>query len=147
MTRKAPGDAGFTLVEVLTALGVIGVVATAVTTFFVRSMVLIDIEGTRQTAIQVASLGMEQLRSQPAATALTWLTDHRLEKVEKVQPEGADGKTFKRWWDVPAAGSLIPATVHVTWTERGCTPERCSYTTTTMISTSTLEPVFDSVAK
>src|SRR3954470_12914807 len=70
----ASRDDGFTMVEVLTSLAVIGVVLSAVTTFFVRSMITIDVQGARQAAIQVASDAMEELRQIPAANVVTWLT-------------------------------------------------------------------------
>ena len=73
-TRREPADAGFTLVEVLASLAVVSVVLAATTTFFIRSMATIDMQGVRQAAIQVASDGMEQLRAVPGAHALAWVT-------------------------------------------------------------------------
>ncbi|GGK86482.1 type IV pilus modification PilV family protein [Mangrovihabitans endophyticus] len=139
--RKDPADAGFTLVEVLSALAVIGVVLTAVTTFFIRSMVVVDLQGARQTAIRVASSGMEELRAVSGQLALTWLTKH----ADPVEVQ-MNGITYHRGWDVPPSSSLITATVHVTWRSKGCPDDTCSYSTSTLISTSSVEPVFDPAA-
>jgi prepilin-type N-terminal cleavage/methylation domain-containing protein len=138
MRAKDPADAGFTLIEVLTSLAVIGVVLTATTTYFIRSMVIVNLEGARQAAILVASTSMEQLRSVPGALALSWLVDNA---AAEAVPMGS--VSYTRSWDVPALSALIPATVHVKWPSRGCVNNICEYSTTTLISTATVEPVFD----
>jgi len=138
MRGKDPADAGFTLVEVLVSLAIIGMVLTAVSTFFVRSMVITKLEGARQGAVQVAATAMEQLRSVPGALALSWLTDHA---AAETVPVGA--QTYTKTWDVPPLTALIAATVHVTWTSSACTGRRCEFSATTLISTANTEPVFD----
>lgn len=138
MTPELKKEAGFTLVETLVSLAVIGVVLTAVSTFFVRSMVITNLEGTRQAAVAVASAGMEQLRAVPGALTLSWLVSNAA--ATKV-PMGTT--TFTRTWDVPSTASLIPATEHVTWTSNGCPNNACSYSATTLISTASVEPIFD----
>lgn len=135
---KDPADAGFTLVEVLVSLAVIGVVLTAVSTFFIRSMVITNLEGTRQGAVQVAATAMEKLRSVPGVLALTWLTDNAAAEAVVVGTQ-----TYTKTWDVPALTALIPATVHVTWTSKDCAGYRCEFSATTLISTADAEPVFD----
>jgi prepilin-type N-terminal cleavage/methylation domain-containing protein len=134
-------DAGFTLVETLVSLAVIGVVLTAVSTFFVRSMVITTLEGARQAAVEVAAAGMEQLRAVPGALAISWLLDNA---AAKSVPMGTT--TFTRTWDKPTLSDLMPATVHVSWTSNGCKDNSCSYSATTLISTATIEPVFDPAA-
>jgi len=136
--RKDPADAGFTLVEVLSALAVVGIVMTAVTTFFIRSMVTVDLQTARQAAIQVAADGMEQLRAVPGSMALTWLT--RNAPPATVTANGLD---YRRSWDVPAPASLLNATVHVTWKSKGCAAGSCTYTASTLISTAAIEPIFE----
>jgi prepilin-type N-terminal cleavage/methylation domain-containing protein len=136
--RKDPADAGFTLIEVLAALAVVGIVMTAVTTFFVRSMVTVDIQAARQAAIQVAADGMEQLRAVPGALALKWITDNAAARTVS-----ANGLDYTRSWDVPPAGSLLTATVHVSWPSRGCAGGTCNYSTSTLISTAMIEPIFE----
>lgn len=137
MRRTGPDENGFTLVEVLVSLAVIGVVLTAVSTFFVRSMVITKLEGARQAAVQVASTAMEQLRALPGSLVLPWLVDN----VNPV-PVPMGPVTYTQRWDPPTVGSLIPATVHVTWTSNGCPGNICEFSATTMISTADVEPVF-----
>jgi prepilin-type N-terminal cleavage/methylation domain-containing protein len=141
MRTRSPADAGFTLVEVLASLAVIGVVMTAVTTFFVRSMVTVHIEGARQAAIQVASDAMEQLRAVPGSLALQWIRENAA--TTTVSSNGLD---YQRRWDVPSPANLVTATVRVTWTGRGCPSGTCSYSTSTLISTAAIEPIFEQSA-
>jgi prepilin-type N-terminal cleavage/methylation domain-containing protein len=137
---NGPGDAGFTLVEVLTSLAVIGVVLTAVTTFFVRSMATVDAQGARQAAIQLAADGMERLREVPGPLAYDWLVSHGTEDVR------ANTVKYIRTWDAPTVASLMQATVRVRWTDRTCPGNTCSYSATTLISTADYEPLFEPAA-
>ena len=137
MRRTDPGDTGFTLVEVLTSLAVIGVVMTAVTTFFVRSMITVDLQGARQAAIQIASDGMERLRQVPGTNAFTWISTHATETVT------ANGIRYKRTWDTPTFSALMPVTVRVNWDDKNCPSGVCSYATSTVISTAGVEPIFE----
>ena len=135
--RTESPDAGFTLIEVLTSMGVIGVVLTAVTVFFVRSMVTVDVQGARQTAIQLASDGMERLREVPGTRARAWLVAHQTEELP------TNGIKYIRSWDAPTAAALMSATVRVTWRDKNCLADECSYAATTLISTAAVEPLFD----
>ncbi|MDR7274630.1 putative Ig domain-containing protein [Catenuloplanes atrovinosus] len=56
-------DAGFTLVETIVAIGIVGVVMTALGTFFVSSMRTTSNQAGTQAAVQVASDAMERVRS------------------------------------------------------------------------------------
>jgi prepilin-type N-terminal cleavage/methylation domain-containing protein len=155
VTRKDPADAGFTLVEVLASLAVIGVVMTAVTTFFVRSMISVDLQGARQAAIQVASDQMEHLREMPGSAAVGWVLD-----PVNSQPKTVGGTVYTVAWSCtvidaasPAPGrpcgatdSLVPPVVKVTWNDKGCPSGVCQYSTTTLISTAEIEPLFDPAA-
>jgi prepilin-type N-terminal cleavage/methylation domain-containing protein len=135
------GEDGFTLVEVLTALAIIGVVLTATTAYFVRSMVVIDGQGARQTALEVATDGMESLRAVSGTQALTWLQARPASEAVTV-----NSLTYQRAWTFPTVSTdgLLSATVTVTWIDRTCPDAGCSYSATTMISTATAEPVFAS---
>ena len=73
MTRPAGADAGFTLVELIAALAVIAVVLASVAAFLVRSMTLTHLQGDRQTAVQLASDGMERIRAVPGSQVGSWL--------------------------------------------------------------------------
>jgi len=139
--RPAPGkdaDAGFTLIEVLVSLAVITVVLTAVSTYFIRSMVITNLEGVRQGAAQVAATAMEELRSVPGEQALSWLTANA---AATTVPVGT--QVYTRTWDVPTASALIAATVHVKWPGRDCPGNLCEYSDTTLISTAGSDPIFD----
>jgi prepilin-type N-terminal cleavage/methylation domain-containing protein len=52
-------DAGFSLIEVVVAMGVIGVLMTSATVFFVQSLATVDRQRNRQAAIQVAGDAVE----------------------------------------------------------------------------------------
>src|ERR1700753_4451936 len=109
--RKDPADAGFTIIEVLTALAVIGVVMTAVTTFFVKSMNNIDYQGGRQAAIQVASNAMSQMRNVAGSQVLTLINS------PSVTTSVLNGNTYSIAWDcqdgtnavLPVVNPLAPA--------------------------------------
>jgi type II secretory pathway pseudopilin PulG len=153
------------MVEVLVSLAVIGIVLLAVSTFFVKSMTTVRLQGARQAAIQIAASNMEQLRALSGKTAVTWL-------VARAAQPAADAGTSssvvyqQKWtwsWNcstTPTGGCpttplaaidvsplLAQATVLITWTGRDCPTDasgRCSYTLGTQISLSTSEPVFTS---
>jgi prepilin-type N-terminal cleavage/methylation domain-containing protein len=64
-------DAGFTLTEVLVAMMLIGVVMGALTTFYVNSMSIMNHQRGKQTAIQLASSGVERVRALKASDLAT----------------------------------------------------------------------------
>jgi len=133
-------DDGFTLVEVLTSLAVIGIVLSAVTTFFVRSMITIDVQGARQAAIQVAADSMEQLRQVPAANVTAWLGTRSAPSTVTV-----DSLDYTRLWTSGVTVSdLLNVTVRITWQGNSCPDGGCTYATSTQISTAPREPVFNS---
>jgi prepilin-type N-terminal cleavage/methylation domain-containing protein len=138
-----PHDAGFTLIEVLSALAVIGVVLSATTAYFIRTMTTVDEQGARQTAVQVATDGLEGLRSVTGTQALTWLQSQPAQA-----PITVNSLTYTRSWTYPTAptNGLLAATVVVTWPARDCPASGCSYQATTQISTATVEPVFEASA-
>jgi prepilin-type N-terminal cleavage/methylation domain-containing protein len=136
----ASKDDGFTLVEVLTSLAVIGVVLSAVTTFFVRSMVTIDVQGARQAAIQVASDSMEQLRQVAAADVVTWLSTQS--GTPTVTINSID--YTRQWISGVTVSDMLNVTVKIVWQGNSCPGGGCTYATSTQISTSSREPVFNS---
>jgi prepilin-type N-terminal cleavage/methylation domain-containing protein len=132
-------DDGFTLIEVLTALAVIGVVLTATTALFVRSMTIVNAQGARQAAFQVATDGLEALRSVSGTQAQTWLATHAATETIIVNTV-----SYQRDWTVDTTTpGLLSATVSVRWPERECPDGGCVYKATTLISTATAEPVFE----
>jgi prepilin-type N-terminal cleavage/methylation domain-containing protein len=66
-----PGDGGFTLVEVLVAIVVIGVVMSAVAPFLVQSVVVVSQQRDQQVAVQVANDALERARALRGASLLT----------------------------------------------------------------------------
>jgi prepilin-type N-terminal cleavage/methylation domain-containing protein len=154
--RLNRGDAGFTLIEVLTALAVVGVVAAASTTFFVRSMITVNLQGARQAAIQVAADAMEQLRAVPGPRALVWITANANQPEQK-----RNSLRYQVTWscvdaDSPAklsalvactAGTLVlQPEVTVTYQGNGCPGGGCTYRTNTRISTYSVDPIFKAIA-
>jgi prepilin-type N-terminal cleavage/methylation domain-containing protein len=144
--RRTRDDAGFTLVEVLVSIAVMTAVLTALTVFFTRAMRSVNQQGDRQTAIQLASDGMERMREVPGPLVTAWLTT-------KSNPANAEtiarnGITYTRAWDAPRVLSVRPAllyaVVRVSW--RGaCVGNVCSYAAATQVSTAAADPVFDAV--
>jgi len=70
-TASARSDAGFSLMEVVVALGIILVVMTFSLAFFIRSMQGTALQQQRQAAVAVADQAMELTRSVPASKPLT----------------------------------------------------------------------------
>jgi len=133
-------DDGFTLVEVLTSLAVIGVVLSAVTTFFVRSMAMIDMQGARQAAVQVAADAMEELRQVASADVPAWIVARANDA-----PVAFNKVDYTRTWaSGVTVSALLNVTVTVRWVGRDCPSGGCTYLASTQISTATREPVFNS---
>ena len=68
MRRTPPSDAGFSLVETLTSIAIIGVVMTALTTFFVRTTTTLNTQRGLQSAVRLAHDGVDLVKSLPGAT-------------------------------------------------------------------------------
>ena len=142
-------DAGFTLIEVLASLAVIGVVMTAVTTFFVRSMISVDLQGSRQAAIRLAADGMERLRDMPGSSVYPFLQSSDADTTVS-----ANGITYRRTWTCrtdtggtcQASSLVLGPTVTVSWPDKSCASGTCKYSATTLISTAQIEPIFDPAA-
>jgi prepilin-type N-terminal cleavage/methylation domain-containing protein len=147
--RRSAGttrDAGFTLVEVLVSIAVMTAVLTALTVFFTRSMRSVNQQGDRQTAIQLASDGMERMREVPGPLVSAWLTTKST--AGNAETISRNGITYTRAWDAPRVLSVRPAllyaVVRVSW--RGaCVGNVCSYAAATQVSTAAADPVFDAV--
>jgi prepilin-type N-terminal cleavage/methylation domain-containing protein len=88
-TASARSDAGFSLMEVVVALGIILVVMTFSLAFFIRSMQGTALQQQRQAAVAVADQAMELTRSVPASTLLA----------------GRDGSRVDAQWASP--GSVV----------------------------------------
>jgi prepilin-type N-terminal cleavage/methylation domain-containing protein len=147
--RRRADDSGFTLVEVLVSLGIIGLVMSSLGFFIIRSMTVTSQQGDRQTAAQLAADGMERVREVPAAAAIT-----EINKMNASDPAGEarrpirDGVTYTRSWvqvsySDPALRNapFIQVTVTVTW--QGNCAGGCRYSTMTLVSIADSEPVFN----
>jgi prepilin-type N-terminal cleavage/methylation domain-containing protein len=60
---RRTADAGFTMVEVLVSVAVIGIIMTALTTFFISTVSATGRQGQQQAAIQLATDGAERARA------------------------------------------------------------------------------------
>jgi prepilin-type N-terminal cleavage/methylation domain-containing protein len=67
MRHRSRSDAGFSLVETLTSIAIIGVVMTALTTFFVATTTTLNKQRGLQTAVRLAQDGVELVKSLPVA--------------------------------------------------------------------------------
>ncbi|WP_067499026.1 prepilin-type N-terminal cleavage/methylation domain-containing protein [Actinoplanes sp. TFC3] len=63
--RIAPGDEGFTLLETIVALGIVGAVMASLAGFFVRSEILQHQQADTQTAVQLAIDSMDYVSQLP----------------------------------------------------------------------------------
>ena len=145
--RTGRSDAGFTMIEVITAGAVVAVVLAATTTFFIQSMISINLQGARQAAVQLATDAMEQLRAVPGSLALNWLQTNA-----SPPDQTRNNLTYATRWSCTDADSLItcgvsslmlePA-VTVSFQGKGCGDTGvCSYTTRTRISVYSVDPIF-----
>jgi prepilin-type N-terminal cleavage/methylation domain-containing protein len=144
-------DAGFSLVEVIVAISVIGVVMSALGTFYVSSLLVTSAQSGRQAAMQLAADGLERARAQPLSILEAGLAD-RTQPIAGIQ--------YTQRWTVAqcryasgggctASGSatmeMLRVTVTVTWTERNCPGSTCSYEAFTLVTRGTVDPLFNTV--
>ena len=126
------GEEGFTVVELLVAMSVFGIVLTAVTGAFISSAQSVGSQRLRTAATRLAVDRLETLRSLPFA---------ELDGQAGEIIEGAHGRTFPVRTDVtsidaatgapavPASAAAVrQITVTVSWTSRGTT-RQVSYST------------------
>lgn len=170
-TDRTRRDDGFTIVEVLVALAVIGIVLTSTTAVYVRSMLVVDEQGVRQTAYTVATDGMESFRGAGSGKQVAWLRTAPATKV-------VNGVTYNLTWRCGSGSSskvkkppdlektnalcsdpvafptpdgdtddVVYVQLIVRWTGRTCPPGGCVYGgAVTEISIATIEPVFDATS-
>ena len=132
-------DTGFTLVETLVSLMIMGMVMASLAVFFSRSMTVTSRQGDRQVAAQLVTDGVDQLRKVPGCRLRnlcgnSWPPPTDTHTVDRI----VYTRTYSRQAVVPP--DLLPVAVTVTW--KGCSGT-CSFTTTTLISTAVSEPVFN----
>ncbi|MFC4058205.1 putative Ig domain-containing protein [Planomonospora corallina] len=95
------GDAGFTLVEMLAALVVIGIVMSALTVFFTNSLDFTGRQRTRQVAIQLAADGVDRVRALTGSTVLSGRSKLATTAQQDSAPDAVDPylRTMKPDWD------------------------------------------------
>lgn len=165
--RVPASDGGFTLLEVMVATALIGVTMAASTSFFVSTERATSLSAGQQTAVQLAMEGIEVVRAVP----VTDLRDAVGNPgggwtPPSADPAGSDDPgqpvrnevRFDRVWSVnecwqpPAGGNcggqavgylpFLRVVVTVSWPERRCAAALCMFTTSTLVSNETREPVF-----
>ena len=97
--RSSPDD-GFTLIEVLVAMAVIGTVMTALAPFLIKSVLVVDQQRSQQVAVQVANDALERARALDPSSLLAGRG--RLE-------------TQRQWAAAPAAVAGYLATTTQVW--------------------------------
>lgn len=94
-----PADAGFTMLEILVSVGVIGIVMTAMASFFVTTVAVTGQQGSRQVAAQLATDGTERVHALRGSAVIG----------------GRDKASTDSQWASPAAGvaaylaGMVPA--------------------------------------
>jgi prepilin-type N-terminal cleavage/methylation domain-containing protein len=101
---RSPDDGGFTLVETLVSIAVIGTVMTATSSFLTTSMAVTSAQGNRRTAVQVADHALARVRAVEPAKVL----DGRALGVADTSPApGADAYLDgTEEWNALGAGTL-----------------------------------------
>lgn len=118
---SATGDAGFSLIETLVALGLLAIGVAAVTTGFTAGHRLADEAGRRQRAIVLAQDKLaEKLSVSDNALMLPSEMDERVEAGVVLGEDEVNGVS-RRWVvepDFPAPG-LVRLWVTTRWTQQG----------------------------
>lgn len=151
-------EAGFSLIEVVVALGLISIVMAALTTFYVRAVAVTHQQGSRQVAIQLSLDGLDKIRALRGSQVAGALPG--------VETPQVNGLTYTRRYQAlpcwqkagPAANptcldvrpatpdsayaELLRVVVTVTWPDRQCAGSSCSYSNSTLISSSGEDPVY-----
>ena len=94
MTRPGRTDQGFTLLETMVSLAIVGTVMASLAVFFVRSATTQHHQADAQVAVQLAASGMDYVSQLPADNILLGRTQ------AAVQAE----------WQAPAAAGYLDAT-------------------------------------
>jgi prepilin-type N-terminal cleavage/methylation domain-containing protein len=106
--RERGGDAGFTLAEVLVSIVIVGIVMGGLTTFFVTTMTVTNVQGDKQTAVQVAADATERVRSLKGSAVAA----------------DRDKTSSDAQWASPVAGvSAYLSTMQETWDDTAVYPK------------------------
>lgn len=160
-------DAGFTLLEVMVATALLGITMAASTSFFVSTERATNLSAGQQTAVQLAIEGIETVRAVPVTelraavgnTNGSWTPPgaNPTASDDPGLPVRNEVRFARIWsitecWQPPAGGScgsqaagylpFLRVVVTVTWPDRRCAAAPCVFTTSTLVSNETREPVF-----
>lgn len=157
--RARSGDDGYSLLEVVVAIGLIGIVMSTMTVFFTRTAATVSQHTGLRTAIQLATDRMEQIRAirqaadvtagsdAPQLDGIRYARDWSIRRCwQRTNPRGGACTYSNTRPAAPATGSwadFLEVTVEVDWPDRGCPGGVCTYRTASLISRSDLEPVFN----
>lgn len=132
-------DDGFTLIEVIVAMMLIGIVMAATTTFFISSANVTSQLRGQQVAAQVADSAAEQVRAYRGSEIATALPTVAATTVNGITYTPVLSKTT-----VTITGaSYQRVSIQVSWTDKHCASSTCSYTTYILIS-GAADPMFNS---
>jgi prepilin-type N-terminal cleavage/methylation domain-containing protein len=131
-------DDGFTLIEVIVAMMLIGIVMAATTTFFISSANITSQLRGQQVAAQIADSTAEQVRAyrgSEIATALPAVTPTVVNGVTYTPsltktPVTISGASYER------------VNISVSWPDKHCASSICSYLTYILIS-GAADPMFN----
>jgi prepilin-type N-terminal cleavage/methylation domain-containing protein len=112
--RRVSGDDGFSVIEVMVAIAVIGIVMTAMAPFLARSMVVAAQQRTEQVAVEIANDALERARALKPTSLLAGrgeeTTKDQWEAAGEVDKVAAYLATMQQDWDPadPDAGAQAP---------------------------------------
>lgn len=153
-SRLRETDAGFSLIEAVVASMLITLTMAALTSFFVTANLSTHRQGGTQVAVSLADSATEEVRA-VAATAVAALQPTLVATIDDI-PYTVTRVTSPCWQPhtqtngdcgsvrTPGDAGFLRVVVTVSWPERQCPDATCTYTTSTLISSVTDEPFFDS---
>jgi prepilin-type N-terminal cleavage/methylation domain-containing protein len=109
--RRASGqgrDEGFTLAEVVVSIAVIGVVMSALTTFFVTTMAVTNQQRGRQVAVQLAADATERVRALDSSQLIAGRAQCGGTNICDAPVPGVDLGGMRRWDYRATADPTLP---------------------------------------
>jgi prepilin-type N-terminal cleavage/methylation domain-containing protein len=103
--RRSAGDEGYSLIEVLVSLVVMGTVMAAVGPFLVRSLAISNLQRSTQAGIQVANDALERVRGLDPSSLLTGRGDLATDAQWKAAPAALSSYLDSM---KPAASPMLP---------------------------------------
>ena len=126
MAARRRADDGFTLVEVIVSIMVVGIVMGALTAFFVSGMSLTRMQGGRQVAVQLAVDAVERARKLEPASLLRGRDQQSVDTQWANPIAGVDLSGLRKVYD-PAAASGAGASATLPTSHHTVTLDGVSY--------------------